>query len=573
MTLKILLFFVILVLPSFALAQDNLSEVRSFNIESSYDLSKRSELSAILIKVSSKLYWYADNDWWGKLTSEEQDNAKASLNVLTEEFENKIYPILTSVFGSEWNPGIDKDTRIAILLHPMNKNFGGYTNTSDEYPKIQIPRSNEREMIYLNSDYLNMEIIQSFLAHEFVHLITFNQKDRIFNVSEDVWLNEAMAEYASTLLGYDSNYNGTNLQIRVKDFLNYPFDSLTEWRESPADYGVANLFIQYLVDHYGVKILTDSLKMRKTGISSLNAALLQNGFQTDYSQIFTEWAIATLINDCAISEKYCYFNNNLKDLRVTPFLNYLPLVGDSLLSVNNATKDWAGNWHKFVGGQGVFKLKFDGSSDVNFKVPYIVTNSKGEYSVGSLTLDQNKDGEIVLDDFGSQVVSLMIIPMAQNKNSDFLGIQPSYSFLWSASAQKEQDESPILFPPIKSISQMSKEEIIARISEIKNLILQLQSQLAALTGSVSCSQITQNLYFGMTDNSQVKCLQGFLKSQGSGIYPEGIANGNFYSLTQKAVIRFQEKYASEILAPAGETKGTGYVGPLTRAKVNELLTR
>ncbi|MCR4328168.1 MAG: dockerin type I domain-containing protein [Patescibacteria group bacterium] len=36
------------------------------------------------------------------------------------------------------------------------------------------------------------------------------------------------------------------------------------------------------------------------------------------------------------------------------------------------------------------------------------------------------------------------------------------------------------------------------------------------------------------------------------------------------VSQFQEKYASEVLAPYGITKGTGYVGPSTRKKLNQL---
>jgi len=53
----------------------------------------------------------------------------------------------------------------------------------------------------------------------------------------------------------------------------------------------------------------------------------------------------------------------------------------------------------------------------------------------------------------------------------------------------------------------------------------------------------------MMNNSEVRCLQEFLKSQGPEIYPEGLVTGNFLSLTKATVIRFQEKYASEILAP------------------------
>ena len=76
----------------------------------------------------------------------------------------------------------------------------------------------------------------------------------------------------------------------------------------------------------------------------------------------------------------------------------------------------------------------------------------------------------------------------------------------------------------------------------------------------------------MMNNSEVRCLQEFLKSQGPEIYPEGLVTGNFLSLTKAAVIRFQEKYASEILAPWGITQGTGFVGETTRAKINQLLS-
>ena len=66
----------------------------------------------------------------------------------------------------------------------------------------------------------------------------------------------------------------------------------------------------------------------------------------------------------------------------------------------------------------------------------------------------------------------------------------------------------------------------------------------------------------------VKKLQELLKIEG--VYPEGLVTGTFGPLTQTAVARLQEKYNSEVLKPAGVLRGTGFVGSLTRLKLNAL---
>lgn len=563
-SILVLVGITLFIFPCFINA-DTLGQRVKFNINPSYDLEKREQIFATLQKITDQIYFYIDDEWWNSLDSEKRKEIFESLNNLTQEFEQKIYPTLTSYFGSEWKPGIDKDLRITILIHPMIEDAGGYVNSGDEYPKAQNPKSNQREMIYLNASIINQPLAKTFLAHEFTHLITFNQKDKIYGISEEIWLNEARAEYAPTLLGYDQDYQGTNLQNRVKIFIDKPFDSLTEWRNKKEDYGVINLFIQYLVDHYGIEILVDSLRSPKIGIPSINYALEKRGFSEDFSLIFTQWTIAVLVNDCNLGPKYCYLNPNLRNLRITPQINFLPLGGESSLEVTNAIKNWSSTWQKIIGGKGNLILEFDGADEVKFVVPYLICDYQENCSVDFLNLDQNQRGTVTIPEFNIKYTSLTIIPSIQSKFSGFDDLEPNYLFSWKASIVEKTPEQK---------QAELREKLLAEIEFLKKEIARLQAEIAKILVRqrvISCQRLDTNLHYGMMGNAKVRCLQEFLRAQGPEIYPEGLVTGNFLFLTKAAVIRFQEKYASEILAPWGLTKGTGFVGPSTRAKINELI--
>lgn len=534
-----------------------------FLVEQDYDLSQREKITAVLKRIGERAYFYVDEQWWQSIESVSQERVSEALHLLDGELHTRIYPVLTSIFGSEWRPGIDHDVRFTVLIHPMRKQARGYFKSADEYPKLQAANSNEREMIYLNANYITDSLAPSYLAHEFQHLITFNQKEKKYGVSDDVWLQEAFSEIAITLIGYDDPYEGSNLERRREAFLESPSDSLTEWQGEGADYGVLNLFTQYLVEHYGIDLLVQALHSRETGIASLEAVLAEKGFTKDFAQIFQDWQIAVLINDCSLNEAYCYRDQNLADLHITPSLNFLPFVSKTSLRVEDSLKDWSALFYKLVGGRGDLTLEFDGLDEAAFRVSFWACRLSGECRLETLSLDEEQRGEIKLSDFGSDYSFLTLFLFTQEKRANFGDSELAH---------------PFFFEALMNDDQALIQRLLNQITLLKAEIAKVQAQIAALLADregggspLSCGRFDSNLSFGMRDDEAVRCLQEFLRQQGKDIYPQGLVTGNFLSLTREAVIRFQEKYASEILAPLALEKGTGFVGPATRAKINQLL--
>ena len=120
--------------------------------------------------------------------------------------------------------------------------------------------------------------------------------------------------------------------------------------------------------------------------------------------------------------------------------------------------------------------------------------------------------------------------------------------------------------------------LLEQIQALLAVIEALQAQLSAANanGGTVSTEFTRNLSIG-DDNFEVKALQQMLNNDPrtrvavSGPGSPGQESTFYGNLTADAVSKFQELYRSEILTPAGLTRGSGFFGPGTRAKMNALI--
>ncbi|MGD0114695.1 MAG: hypothetical protein ABSC13_01655 [Dehalococcoidia bacterium] len=230
-------------------------------------------VSATLQLVTPHAYFYVQDG---------QSVSSDDINTAGERFENEVYPVVTSTFGTERSPGIDNDTHITVFNGQL-EGAAGYFSDIDEYPKALAPISNEREMLYLDLSLgMGSDAYTSVIAHELQHLIHFNGNPR-----EDVWINEGNSVVSGDLAGQSDDFRGS--------FLKQPDTQLTVWNlngDNYAHYGAAGLFFRYLaLRSGGASTLHDIVFETGKGISGIED-FLQKHNEPSFVDLFADWTVA-----------------------------------------------------------------------------------------------------------------------------------------------------------------------------------------------------------------------------------------------------------------------------------------
>lgn len=372
--------------------------------------------AATLRKVGGHCYVYVENTQWNSRVTQ------ANVETIASEFDNVIYPKVSAYFGSEWNPGIDNDVRITILLLDIQDGylytetyFTGYFSFLDEMPDIaaqQPPhkgRSNEREMFYMdvNPAVAASPAFHQTLAHEFQHMIHWHQ-----NPNEEEWVDEGCSGLANYVAGY-----GVNLD-QFNSFIADPLHTLMPFDGSLASYGINFSFLLYFMEQYGgdtetsrTNLIRKLVRSGDHGRNSYKSALNYAGFgDVSFNDLYNDFC-TTIYLDTLRPTKYSIQG---VDLWADPLFQH---SGFPVRDRSWDVKPWSRVYVQFEAGSGETKvLKFLGADTGSFNLRMLLFNKDGTVTVQDVKLNADSDGFFDMHELGT-IYSRAVMQLSFNGDS------------------------------------------------------------------------------------------------------------------------------------------------------------
>lgn len=447
-------FAIFLSLSAGVASADILGQTQTFRVNTTYDALGATTASFTLRAAGAHGYFYVDDRYWGTLSSAEQNQFGTNLNALSAQFDSVIYPRVTSFYGEENTPGVDSDPHVVVLMERLISGNGGYFETIHNYPKSRAPASNAREMIYVSAESTSNTTGKTYVTHEFQHLTSFNQKELLQDVQDDVWLNEARSEYAITVSGFSNPFVGSTLQRRAQSFVSTPSDSLVQWANTTTDYAIASIFIHYLADQYGPAIVASTARTREAGVEALDEWLAQHDKSERFGDVFSDWMLASYLNDRDIDPRYGYVHDGLRQIHVSPVisdrLDDTNERSDYSASLEEWQPLWISNNISATGGAADMYVRMVGSADVRWRGAVVARYHEGSGRIIPFLSVSGRADVVVPQQLNDARISSVTVMIAQGTNQSVIDrstVEKSVTITMSLS---EIDDAVATPPPQSS---------------------------------------------------------------------------------------------------------------------------
>lgn len=319
-------------------APPTLGQQRNFNVFQWEGPGRR--IRAVARAVSDRALIYLD------LEAPNDGFSAEELAQLAQLFDDPVYDTDTSVFGQPSD--VDANGRVIVLLTPaVNRltlpgEFGfvaGFASFCDLLPTESCWDSNVGEVLYMmvpdsaghfgirhrKDDVLRL--LPGIMAHEFAHLIHFNERMLVRQAAahESVWLAEALAHAAEDTVGRVLRARGQEVPasqvmranyLRAGVYLADPGNVALPYRntdDSLAGRGAGWLFLEYLTGRYGYGLLKQL--MATTDESVLN---ISSRTRESWQTLVGDWFLALFADNAPelagarIDPRYTYPNLDLR---------------------------------------------------------------------------------------------------------------------------------------------------------------------------------------------------------------------------------------------------------------------
>jgi hypothetical protein len=301
-------------------------------------------INATCRKISAYAYFYIEDGYESTLSG--------YLDWYADAFD-AIHAIENEKFGVEND--VDANGRVNIIFsHYITGGVLGYFNFIDKYPSSTYPYSNTGDFFYITADRGRQgNYVLGTLAHEFQHMIYFDQHYNNGVPSTFTWLNEALSQAAEYYTGYTANHLSW-----IKSFLKDDWRKLCLTRWTSANYGYGAVFIRYIIDQYGDSSIKSMCSTDKTGIAAVEAAT-----RADFNAIFHDFSQALVVSGTGASSNalYNFKTLSLKNIQHTGRGGLLPfdealMSGDS---ENLALSPYCLFFKRLSGSYGTLELAGD----------------------------------------------------------------------------------------------------------------------------------------------------------------------------------------------------------------------
>ena len=315
------------------------SSARDFWVQKTGETTWTQQTATLRAATNVAYIWVANSNY-SNLSALYNDNLlnQSQIDAIASKFGtdptsgNGIRALVSNIFSTEnggeainGDGGIDGDQHILIFIYDIDGDYTstqssgmvGYFWAKDEYLDTVVAptyRSNQAELFYLDAYFadLDADLSTSTLAHEYQHMIQFNQKKLLRGVEASTWFDEMCSMASEDFVGQTLGIpDSASPRSRIPQFnTSYYQAGVTEWLTGSdvlKSYASLYVFGAYLSRNFGGAALFHNLVVSsQVDQAAISAALQTLSTGTTFDAAFRDYNSTFVFGNPAPSGAYSF---------------------------------------------------------------------------------------------------------------------------------------------------------------------------------------------------------------------------------------------------------------------------